>query len=108
MKKKLAILLLSLLFITLIVGCATTTETRVYPHTASVSFPAEGPYKILGRVDFVSSQGNAGFEAFLEYAQSVYSLTDDFVNIIVDAEDTYLVTTDTYDYSLSLALSITI
>ncbi|NCB01746.1 MAG: hypothetical protein EOM67_06215 [Spirochaetia bacterium] len=89
MKKLLMMFLLVTLLGTLFVGCSTTEFTRVHPFTASVSFPSEGQYKILGRVDFVSSQGNAGFAAFLNYAKTIYPTTDDIVNIIVDTENTY-------------------
>lgn len=105
MKKKLLILLFSLFLMTLVTGC-TTTEERVVvaPFTASVSFPAEGTYEILGRVDFVASKGNAGFAAFLEHAKSVYPLTDDVVNIIVDTESTYEVTKDQMKMTTSSTL----
>jgi vancomycin permeability regulator SanA len=89
-------LLLTVLLLTLGVSCTTTEETYVEPFDISVSFPAKGTYTILGRVDYVANRGNAGYKSFLEYAKSVYPLTDDVVNVIVDSKDTYEVITNTF------------
>jgi len=89
MRKKLVMLLMVLTIVLVILGCSTTQFSRVYPHSASVSFPAEGPYEILGRVDYVSTQGSAGYAGLLEHAKTIYPTADDVVNIIVDTEDTY-------------------
>jgi hypothetical protein len=72
-----------------------TTEKRITPYSASVSFPATGPYRILGRVEFVSSQGSSGYKELLKQAKIQYPEADDVVNIIVDSEDTYSVIVDT-------------
>jgi len=93
MKKKILMLLMSLIMMTMVMSCTTNTVDVVEPYLASVSFPSEGQYKILGRVDFETSKGKSGFKDFLEYAKSVYPETDDVVNIIVDSDNTYQVST---------------
>ncbi len=89
MYKKINIMVLVVLVMIVLVGCSTTQYTRVYPVTATGTFPAGGTYKVLGRVDYVMNQGNAGYIAFLEHAKSVYPTTDDVVNIMVDTAETF-------------------
>ncbi|MGI6438922.1 MAG: hypothetical protein ACOX0W_01415 [Sphaerochaetaceae bacterium] len=91
MKNKALLLILILAALVLLTSCSTTSSytTRIYPHTASVSFPASGPYEILGRVDYVSTQGLAGFSELLKHAKEIYPTADDVVNILVDTEEVY-------------------
>jgi len=91
MKKNLSLLLIIFILLMALIGCTTTQFTRVLPYSASVSFPADGPYTILGRVNYVSDQGTSGYAGLLKYAKTVYPGTDDVVNIIVDSENTYSV-----------------
>jgi hypothetical protein len=96
MKKPFVLLFVIVLSLALFSSCTTmTTEKRITPYSASVSFPATGPYRILGRVEFVSSQGSSGYKELLKQAKIQYPEADDVVNIIVDSEDTYSVIVDT-------------
>jgi uncharacterized alpha/beta hydrolase family protein len=96
MKKRFILISFLVLFVLILSSCTTTTLTTKQPFSASVSFPAEGTYQILGRVDFTPSQGSAGYIDFLTYAKTIYPDTDDIVNIIVDSENSYEVTTNPY------------
>lgn len=89
MKNKIGVFLFLAILLVFTTSCSTTERTVVQPYAASVSFPAEGTYQILGRVNYVPSYGSGGYLDFLEYAKTKYPSTDDVVNIIVDSEDTY-------------------
>ncbi|AEV28051.1 hypothetical protein SpiGrapes_0187 [Sphaerochaeta pleomorpha str. Grapes] len=91
------LLLVSVCILMLFSSCTTmTSEKRITPYSASVSFPAEGPYTVLGRVSYVSSQGTAGYRELLQQAKIKYPSADDVVNILVDSEDTFNVITDSF------------
>ncbi|MBJ2356879.1 MAG: hypothetical protein PHR69_08005 [Sphaerochaeta sp.] len=96
MKKRFLLVSLLVLFALVLSSCTSTTISTKQPFSASVSFPAEGTYQILGRVDFTPSQGSAGYIDFLTYAKTIYPDTDDIVNIIVDSENTYELTASLY------------
>lgn len=84
------VLLMALVLVALVfTGCTVTQRVVAQPFSASVSFPAEGTYKILGRVDYAPAKNTAGYIDFLAYAKSVHPETDDLVNILVDSEETY-------------------
>lgn len=85
MKKTLPIVMLIVVAV-LLVSCSSTTT--LFPYSASVSFPAEGTYKVLGRVSYTASKGNTGYIPFLEYVKTKYPTADDVVNILVDSEQT--------------------
>jgi len=105
MKKRFLLISLLVIFALVLSSCTTTTRTTKQPFSASVSFPAEGTYQILGRVDFAPSQGSAGYLDFLTYAKTIYPNTDDVVNIIVDSENSYEVSTNPYGPSSRLVSS---
>ena len=96
MKKRFLLVSLLVLFALVLSSCTSTTISTKQPFSASVSFPAEGTYQILGRVDFTPSQGSAGYIDFLTYAKTIYPDTDDIVNIIVDSENSYEMTASPY------------
>lgn len=88
MKKILIVLMSMAVALVLFTSCETTTirqSTRL-PYAASVSFPAAGTYRVLGRVDYRSTIGDSGYLSFLEHAKTIYPETDDVVNILVDSE----------------------
>lgn len=89
MKKRIVLLMALGLIVMMFSGCAVTQRVVAQPFSASVSFPAEGTYKILGRVDYSPAKNTAGYLGFLSYAKTVYPETDDLVNILVDSEETY-------------------
>lgn len=84
------------LMIIAVSGCTTFA-----PYSASVAFPAEKDYKILGRVDYEGTAGVASYHKLLEVAKQKYPSTDDVVNIIVDAKRTsfFFATSDTFTMS---------
>ena len=51
MKKRIVLSVALVLVALVLTGCAVTQKVVAQPFSASVSFPAEGTYKILGRVD---------------------------------------------------------
>lgn len=88
MKKNLVRATFLLLILSVFVGCATYV-----PYAASVSYPADGDYEILGRVNYEGVVGEASYQKLLDSAKKQYPGTDDVVNIIVDAKRTsYLIT----------------
>lgn len=89
MKKHVVLIMALVLVASMFVGCTVTQVVIKRPFSASVSFPAAGTYKVLGRVDYVPSQTTAGYIDFLSYAKTVHPGTDDVVNILVDTEETY-------------------
>ena len=89
MKKRIVLSVALVLVALVLTGCAVTQRVVAQPFSASVSFPAEGTYKILGRVDYAPAKNTAGYLDFLSYAKSVYPETVDLVNILVDTEETY-------------------
>ena len=80
MSKRVVFVLVSLLVICF-VGCVTQI-----PFSASVSFPAEKDYEILGRVHYSGFAGHATYHKLLEEAKRQFPETDDVVNIIVDSK----------------------
>lgn len=89
MKKRNVLLMALVLVALMFAGCTVTQVVIKKPFSASVSFPAEGTYKVLGRVDYAPSQTTAGYIDFLSYAKTIHPETDDVVNILVDTEETY-------------------
>lgn len=88
MGKRLSFLSVLFLAFFFVIGCAT-----YIPYAASVSYPAQGDYEILGRVNYEGVVGQASYQKLLEVAKKQYPNTDDVVNIIVDAKRTnYLIT----------------
>lgn len=74
----------TILMLIIISGCVSSYT----PYAASVSFPAEKDYTILGRVEYEGLAGRASYHKLLEVAKTKYSQTDDVVNIIVDIKKT--------------------
>jgi|GEM_PF-5297078 len=105
MKKRIVLVMTIVLFALVFSGCA-TQRVAVRPFSASVSFPAEGTYKILGRVDYAPSQNTAGYLDFLAYAKTVHAETDDVVNILVDTEETYTTTSGPFGLSVALEKAV--
>jgi hypothetical protein len=96
-KRKTVALLAALVAVLVLAGCTTvSTRTVTNPLAAYVSFPADGPYVILGRVEYTTAQGEDGYLRLLEEAQRLYPEADDVVNILVDASDTYKIVTDEF------------
>ena len=89
MKKRIVGIMALVLVAMMFAGCTVTQVVVKRPFSASVSYPAAGTYKVLGRVDFMPSQTTAGYIDFLTYAKTIHPDTDDVVNIIVDTEETY-------------------
>lgn len=106
MKNKISILLFLTILLVFTTSCSTTETTVIQPYAASVSFPAEGSYQILGRVTYVPSHGSGGYLDFLEFAKTKFPSTDDVVNIIVDSEDTYVNSVGMYGATNSLTKSV--
>jgi hypothetical protein len=106
MKNKIKYLLFISILLVFTTSCSTTETTVIQPYAASVSFPSEDNYEILGRVNYSPSYGTGGYIEFLEYAKTVYPSTDDIVNIIVDSEDTYEDSVGMYGSSTSLIKSM--
>lgn len=74
------------LFIAAILVIVLTSCSTFQPYDVSVSFPADGKYEVLGRVDYEGSMGIAGYGKLFEVAKTKYPGTDDVVNIIVDSK----------------------
>lgn len=81
MSKKILKVSILLAVITLLASCVTQM-----PYAASVSFPGEGKYEILGRVEYSGAAGKATYHNLLKNAKKEFPGTDDVVNIIVDAK----------------------
>jgi hypothetical protein len=106
MKNWMAIIMALVLVVLLFTGCVTSQIiTAKNPLSASVSFPAAGTYKVLGRVEYTTSEDTGGYLDFLTYAKSVYPKADDLVNILVDTEDTYRYSEGPFGDSLFLIVS---
>ncbi len=80
--KKLGLAVMVTMILLSLAGCVSTTT--ISPYFASMSFPAEGDYEILGLVDYTGQLGNAGYIEFLKVAQRKFPETDAVVNIMVD------------------------
>jgi len=91
MKKRISLIVVFVLVASIFVSCTTSQVIIKRPFAASVSFPASGTYKVLGRVEYAPSQNTAGYLDFLSYAKTIYPETDDVVNILVDSEETYVI-----------------
>lgn len=105
MKKRIVLVMAIVIFAMVFTSCA-TQRVAVRPFSASVSFPAEGTYKILGRVDYAPSQNTAGYLDFLAYAKTEHPETDDVVNILVDTEETYSTTSGPFGSSATLEKAV--
>ena len=96
MKKNFFKAFIMLFLISILFGCATYA-----PYAASVSYPAQGDYKILGRVNYNGLVGTASYQKLLDTAKKQYPETDDVVNIIVDAKRTNYIIAIQDSYTMS-------
>ncbi len=74
----------------LLVALSLNACTSMIPVTANNTFPSDGKYEILGRVQISTKQTKSGYTKLLEAAKRQYPEADDVVNIMVDAKKTTL------------------